>query len=71
MSIAVAWIFILELSVSDNHGGALIISEDFNSLVLQLSNVGKQHEINSFQFAERRTLVDILGFPHATDNCAV
>lgn len=33
-------------SVSDNPGGALIISEDFNSLVLQLSNVGKQHEIN-------------------------
>ena len=58
-------------SDSNNSGGALIISKDLNSLVFQLSNVGKQHEINSFQFAERGTLADILGFPHAADNGAV
>ena len=58
-------------SDSYNSGGALIVSKDLNSLVSQLSNVGKQHEINSFQFAERRTLADILGFPHAANNGAV
>ena len=58
-------------SDSNNSGGALIISKDFNSLVFQLSNVGKQQEITSFQFAELRTLADILGFPHAVDNGAV
>ena len=47
-------------SDSNNFGGALIVSKDFNSLVFQLSNVGKQQEINSFQSAERRTLADIL-----------
>ena len=51
---------------SNNSGGAYI-----NSLLFQLSNVGKQHEINSFQFAERRTLVDILGSPHAANNGAI
>jgi len=56
---------------SNNSGGVLIISKDFNSLVFQLSNVEKQHEINSFQFAERGTLADILGFPDAADNGAV
>ena len=58
-------------SDSNNSGGALIITLDFNSLVFQLSNVRKQHEIYSFQFAERRALADILGFPHAAHNGAV
>ena len=58
-------------SDSNYSGSALIVSKDFNSLVFQLSNVGKQHEINSFQLAERRTTADILGFPHAANNGAV
>ena len=58
-------------SDSNNSSGASIISKDFNSLVFQLSNVGKQHEINSFQFAERGTLADILGFLYVADNGAV
>ena len=41
---------------------------DFNSILFQLSNVEKQHKINSFQFTEHRTLADILGFPLAADN---
>lgn len=32
---------------SNFSGGALIISKDFNSFVFQLSNVKKQHTINS------------------------
>ena len=70
MSIAGAWKINFGASDSNNSGGALIISKDFNSLMFQLSNVGKQHEINSFQFAELRTLADILRFPHAADNGA-
>ena len=58
-------------SDSNYSGGALIISENLNSLASQLSNVRKQHIINGFQFVERRTLADILGLPHAPYKGAV
>ena len=58
-------------SDSNYSGGGMIISEDFNSLVFQLSHVRKQHVKNCFQLAKRRALADILALPHAANDGAV
>ena len=55
---------------SNYSGGGLIISEDFNSLVFQLSHVRKQQVKNCFQLAKRRALADILALPHAANDGA-
>ena len=57
-------------SDSNYSGGGLIISEEFNSLVFQLSHVRKQHVKNCFQLAKRRALADILALPHAANDGA-
>ena len=63
----------MRLGTSDiNYSGStLVIRENLDSFVSQLSNIRKQDIINSFQFAKRGALTNIFGCLHAANDGAV
>jgi len=52
-------------------GGTLIVGKNFNPLVLEVLNKGKQDIIHKFQFAKSRTLTQIVNREHTSGHSAV